>query len=125
MSDTSIIPSFITDASEELMGYNSQGQPTVLQSLPLNFIWWADAKTAKALAVRYGATAVPMPPYYPAVWRRVMFSPAGMWYLFFPDGTIINAGILADYFRRNPEAEHPGVADKYVKEYIAAAEAGK
>ena len=85
----------------------------------------ADAATAKAIAARYGATAVPMPPYYPAQWRRILFNPASMWYLQMPDGTLINAGILADYFRRNPEAEYPGVADKYVRDYIAAAEAGR
>jgi hypothetical protein len=125
MSETAIIPAFITDAIEELIGFNTQGQPTVLQTLPLNFIWWADTTTAKALATRYGATAMPMLPYYPAVWRRVQFNPASQWYLFFPDGTLINAGILADYFRRNPETEHPGVADKYARDYIAAAEAGR
>lgn len=124
MSETPIVPTFVSNPTEELVGFTAQGTPTVLATLPLNFIWWADAATAKALATRYGAQAVPMSPYYPAQWRRIWFNPASMWYLQFPDGTIINAGILADYFRRNPEAEFPGVADKYVKEYIAAAEAG-
>jgi hypothetical protein len=124
MSQTAIVPSFVTNPVEETPGYDFTGKPTIIKT-PLNFIWWADASTAKALAARYGAKAVAMPPYYPAPWHRSTFDPASQWYLQFPDGTLINAGILADYFRRNPEAEHPGVADKYVRDYIAAAEAGR
>lgn len=123
MEQTPIIPSFITAAVEEMPGYDPTGKPITL-IIPLNFIWWADAATTRAIATRYGAQPVQMPPYYPAAWRRVAFNPGAQWYLQFPNGTLINAGILADYFRRNPESEHPGVADNYVKQYIAAAEAG-
>lgn len=105
-------------------GYDFTGQATTLR-IPLNFIWWADAATARALATRYGAKAVPLVPYFPAHSTRLAYDPASQWFLQFPDGTIINAGILADYFRRNPEAEFPGLADKFVRDYIGAAEAGR
>jgi hypothetical protein len=124
MSETAILPEFITDAVEETPGYDPTGKPTIIKTA-LNFIWWATSLTARAIAARYGAKAVPMTPYYPASWTRATFNPASQWYLQFPDGTVINAGILADYFRRNPEAEYPGLADKYVRDYIAAAEAGR
>ena len=124
MSETAIVPEFITDAVEENPGYDPTGHPIIIKTR-LNFIWWATAATARAIASRYGARAVQVSPYYPAQWTRATFDPPAQWYLQFPDGTLINAGILADYFRRNPEAEHPGVADKYVRDYIAAAEAGR
>lgn len=39
-----------------------------------------------------------------------------MWVLMFPGVSVpMNAGFLADYYRRNPEDKFPGLADKYVK----------
>ena len=121
---TPLVPTFIQNPVEEMLGINAEDVPVVVSTTPLNPTWWADAPTARALAMRYGANAVTMPPYYPAQWRRVWFNPSSQWYLSFPDGTLINAGILADYFKRNPEQQFPGVADKFVREYIAAAQAG-
>ena len=113
-----LVPTFITDAVE----YGPGQDPSTVKT-KLNDTWWASKETADALAERYGAKSVAMPPYYPAPWYRVSFSPASQWYLMFPDGTLINAGLLADYFRRNPEDKFPGVADRYVQQIIAAEEA--
>lgn len=117
-----LVPKFIQDAVET--GPIDPVTQKPYWTTNLRDLWWAEQETAAALAVRYHAAAVQMPPYYPARWFRVSFTPDAMWYLQFPNGTLINAGILADYFRRNPEAEHPGVADKYVRDYITAAMAG-
>jgi hypothetical protein len=35
-----------------------------------------------------------------------------------PDGTQFNAGLLADYYARNPEDQFPGLADKYAKDMV-------
>src|SRR5581483_12441599 len=45
-----------------------------------------------------------------------------------PDGTEMNAGFLADYYKRNPEDQFPGLADNYLKQIINGeiqAQAGK
>ncbi len=125
MSQTAIVPEFIQNPVEELIGTDLNGTLYVRGQIPLNFIYWATAKTAKEIATRYGAQAVLMSPYYPAKNYRETFSPAAQWYLQFPDGTLMNAGMLADVFRRNPEQAHPGLADKMVKDLIAGAEAAR
>lgn len=43
------------------------------------------------------------------------------WWLRFPDGLELNAGILAAYFTRNPEDQFPGLAESFMREYIALA----
>src|SRR5215472_14127150 len=91
---------------------------------PVNPTWWASAATASALGKRYGGKPVQMPPYYPAHSWRETFKPAFQWYLKFPTGTLINAGTLADFFVHDPESTAPGVADRYVRETIEAAESG-
>jgi hypothetical protein len=118
---TNLVPVFESNPIEYGPGNTPLDQ--AIWKTPLRDLWWATKQTADELAKRYGAETVGMPPYYPAKWARVGFEPALMWYLRFPDDTLINAGYLADYFRRNPEAEHPGLADKYVRQIIAAEQA--
>lgn len=110
-----LIPTFIKDPVE----YG----PT--WTTPLNPMWWASAATTAQLGKRYGAKPVGMPPYYPAPEYRETFKPSFQWYLRFKSGTLINAGTLAAFFVEDPEATAPGVADKYVRETIAAYEAGQ
>lgn len=40
-------------------------------------------------------------------------------FLVWPDGLTENAGVLAAYFVRNPEADFPGLADRFVNGVIA------
>lgn len=42
-------------------------------------------------------------------------------FLLWADGLKENAGVLADYYRRNPEAQFPGLADWYVNGILKAA----
>lgn len=111
---TPIVPTFIQNPVE--FG------PT--WTTPLNPMWWASAATTAQLGKRYGAKPVGMPPYYPAPEFRLSFKPSWQWYLRFPTGTLINAGTLAEFFVNDPEGTAPGIADRNVRETIAAAEAG-
>lgn len=136
-----IVPSFITD----VYSISPYGDVALL-----NKMYYASAETADALAQRYNAVPVqkvgtPEAPA-PARWLIAEVSPgspllppAGMrqsdpqkilllmdltpvrqWALQFPSGCIMNAGYLADFLRRMPEAQFPGLADKYIKANIAA-----
>lgn len=42
-----------------------------------------------------------------------------MWVLQYPGFPAVNAGYLADYYKRNPEDKFPGLADKYVRSVLA------
>ena len=42
-----------------------------------------------------------------------------MLYIQAPDGRLVNAGLLAAYYARNPESQFPGVADKLVRIALA------
>ncbi len=44
---------------------------------------------------------------------------AKMWVLRWPNGCVVNAGYLAGYYLRNPEAQFPNLADRYVKQIVA------
>lgn len=88
---------------------------------PYNDTYYATPETAHEMARRYGAVPVEREvamrgPFVP--------SPPKQWFLRFPAldpghyEVEMNAGFLADYFRRNPEADFPGLADKYVKMVI-------
>lgn len=98
------------------------GEPTV--SLPgaplvnLRDMWFATQETAEELARRFGAKAVQLPAFFDQVWLRTSFAPPTQWYLNWADGTTVNAGFLADYFRRLPEDLFPGLAEKYVNQII-------
>ena len=35
-----------------------------------------------------------------------------------PDGRMVNVGILAAYYARNPEAKFPGLADKLIRSQL-------
>lgn len=114
----------------------------------LNSMYYASGDTAAELARRYGAIArfrasSTMSPV-DVRWNTVqlpanssLLPPAGMrqydqtklaallqlprfwqWVLQFPNGVEVNAGFLADYFKRNPEDKFPGNADKSVRQIL-------
>lgn len=122
---TPLVPTFVKDPVEELIGTDLNGTLYVRGRIPLNFIYWATPETARALAARYGAQAIALVPFFPEKNYRETFDPSFMMFLRFPDGLIMNAGMLADQFRRNPEDQFPGLADRYVRDLIAGAEAMK
>lgn len=89
-----------------------------VQSYPVRDSYYATAETADYLCAKFGALAVVSEP---------AFGPGPYWcsasqrFLLWPDGVKFNAGILADYYRRNPEADFPGLADKYVNGLLKSA----
>ena len=115
----------------------------------MNPLYWADSATANAVAGRIDATPVlrdTTPQTGPALKRwhvsevaqsLISQIPPGrqasgqltailldlpaakMWAVHFVSGCEINAGYLADYYKRNPEKQFPGLADKYVRQIIA------
>ncbi len=87
-------------------------------SSALNPAYFATPETAQWLAQKYGTGEVVEVDYlgtggpYSASVKELHVRLA--------NGRLLNAGVLADYYRRNPETEFPGLADKYVRSLIAA-----
>lgn len=95
---------------------------------PCTDLWWATLDTAVQLASRYGATVVKKPPYFVppsesnhqgGVTYRATYAPAFQYFLQFPDGTTVNAGVLADLWRHNPGPLQGGAADRNALAEIA------
>ncbi len=91
----------------------------------VNSQYFATERTALAMAERYGDGAIyemPFPvsgPYYATKNMRVIkFTPE---YPGFGDPVVprmVNAGMLAAYYLRNPEDEFPGLADKLIRSQL-------
>lgn len=84
--------------------------------VPLAITEFATQATADELAKRFGATVVGIVPPY------AVGSPVQDW-LVWPDGTAINAGVLAAYYQNSPEDKFPNVAKGQVEKGIADARA--
>lgn len=97
---TLVTPGFIANPTE--------GGPWTNYTTNLNPNQWSSAVCAGQLAARYGAAAVPLRPYWPYIEGRVSFSPPSMWFLVWKQGQgpykgiTINAGVLADVWKRDP-----------------------
>jgi hypothetical protein len=82
----------------------------------INDMFLATSETAHEVMVRFSGLAVV---------ERPFITPGGMWttdaverLVLFKDNILVNAGILADYFRRNPEKDFPGVAYNLANQLI-------
>ncbi len=84
----------------------------------LNHTYFATHETAQWIANQYGTGQVVEVPFggnggpYSAS--------ASEYHIKLPDGRLVNAGILAGYYERNPEALFPGLADKLIRAQLAA-----
>ena len=84
----------------------------------LNHTYFATHETAQWIANQYGTGQVVEVPFggnggpYSAS--------ATEYHIKLPDGRLVNAGILAGYYERNPEALFPGLADKLIRAQLAA-----
>lgn len=86
----------------------------------MNPDYFADEPTADVVMKRFGAVEK---------FQRVAPGNEGpiykcselQWWVRFGDGLELNAGTLAAYFLRIPEAQFPGLADSFVRDYIALA----
>lgn len=82
----------------------------------LNSAYFAAAQTAGWLAERYGTGEVVEVPY--AGEGGPFRASAKERHIRLTDGRLVNAGLLADYFRRNPESTAPGVADRLIRQVL-------
>jgi len=99
-------------------------EATVTSSLggswALNSAYFAAPETAAWIANRYGTGELVEVPFGGE--GGPFAADAKELHIKLHNGQTINAGLLADYFRRNPENQFPGVADRYVRSIVAAAE---
>ena len=83
----------------------------------LNHTYFATRETAQWIANQYGTGQIVEVPFggnggpYSAS--------ATEYHIKLPDGRLVNAGILAGYYERNPEALFPGLADKLIRAQLA------
>jgi hypothetical protein len=113
-ADPGIVPEFETGNTVETAGV----------STPLNPEYFATEKTATELMKRFGADRVALIPYTAADGALNTSSAKERW-LVWRNGTAINAGVLAAYFKNNPEILYPHVAENAVWRSIAQSQGQK
>jgi hypothetical protein len=87
-------------------------------SSPLNPLYFATQATAQWIAQKYGTGEVVSGPYEG---QGGPFSANGTEYFIkLNNGVLVNAGLLAGYYQRAPEAEFPGVADQQIRMLLAS-----
>ena len=83
-------------------------------SSALNPIYFATPETAQWIANKYGTGEVVARPYDAT---GGPYSANGTeYYIRLTNGKLVNAGLLADYYRRMPEAQFPGLADRTIRQ---------
>lgn len=89
-------------------------------SWPLNPAYFATQQTAQYMADKFGTGQIVQVPFggtdgpYAAT--------ADEYHIVLPNGATVNAGLLADYYVRMPEAQFPGLADTMIQMAVARAE---
>lgn len=82
----------------------------------LNKYYFADHATAEWIAKKYGDGNV----YEEDVYGPGPYSATGKYFMTkIADGRFVNAGVLASFYDRNPEAQFPGLADKLIRAELA------
>lgn len=85
----------------------------------LNMKYFATEQTALEMMERFGAERIEERPY-PALMGNDGTDAAPQRILAWADGLKMNAGVMADYFIRNPEDQFPGLAEKFIWQAIAS-----
>ena len=110
-SQAPFVPQFLT---------NVQVLSSMGGSEPLNPAYFATQETAQYIADKFGTGKIVQVPWggtggpYAAT--------AQEYHIVLPNGATVNAGLLADYYVRMPEAQFPGLADTMIQMAIAKAE---
>jgi hypothetical protein len=90
-----------------------------LQTWNLNSTYFATHETAQWIATKYGTGEVVEVPFGG---RGGLFSAsASEYHVKMKDGSLINAGVLAGYYQRNPPDKFPGLADKLIRNQLGLA----
>ena len=107
------VPPFVPTFRSVSVGGSKQGP------LPANPYYFSSLETAKWIADKYGTGEVLQVPYGGT---GGPFGASEMEYhIKLPNGHLVNAGILASYYDRNPESKFPGVADQLIRGVLQAA----
>ena len=107
-SDTASAP-FVPEFQQNLEVVSAYGG-----SSPLNPIYFATPETAQVMANRYGTGEVVARPYNAT--GGPYTANGTEYYVRLNNGELVNAGLLADYYRRMPEAQFPGLADRIIRQ---------
>jgi hypothetical protein len=87
------------------------------QSTELNPMYFATSETAQYLADKFGTGQVREEVPYGS--GNPYYSTSNQYYIQTPNGQWLNAGLLAEYYQRMPEAQWPGLADQEIQSAIA------
>src|SRR5260370_7892750 len=82
----------------------------------LNHDYFATKDTAQWIANKYGTGEVVETPFEGS--GGPFAASAQEFQIKLADGRMVNAGILASYYERNPEAQFPGLADKLIRSQL-------
>jgi len=106
------VPQFLTNVQEtSAMG----GGPW-----PLNQAYFATQETAQFIADKFGTGQIVQVPFGGT--GGPYAASAEEYHIVLPNGATVNAGLLADYYARMPEAQFPGLADIMIQMAVAKAE---
>src|SRR5258706_1259340 len=89
------------------------GATPVYDAWSLNRTYFASPQTAQWIANKYGTGEVVEVPFGGA--GGIFTASANEYHIKLKDGRLVNAGILAGYYERNPPEKFPGLADKLIK----------
>jgi hypothetical protein len=107
ISDAEFVPEFQQDPKVFSVYGTSSG---------LNPAYFATRETAEWIAKKYGTGEVVEVPYEGN--GGPYFANATEFQIRLSNGKLTNAGTLADYYRRMPESQFPGVADSMIRSVL-------
>jgi len=90
-----------------------------IQTWPLNSTYFATTETAQWVADKYGTGEVIEVPFGGV--GGIYTASAKEYHIRLADGSLVNAGILAGYYERNPPDQFPGLADKLIRAQLGGA----
>lgn len=108
-SAAKFVPEFVQDARVYSVYGTSSG---------LNPAYFATRETAEWISKKYGTGEVVQTPYEGN--GGPYLANANEFQIRLKNGKLTNAGTLADYYRRMPEAQFPGVADAMIRSVLIA-----
>jgi hypothetical protein len=83
---------------------------------PANSDYFATQQTAQWIADQYGTGQVVTTPFEGT--GGPYSASASEYQIVLANGSMVNAGILASYYERNPESQFPGVADSLIRSQL-------
>jgi hypothetical protein len=82
----------------------------------LNSTYFATKETAQWIAAKFGTGEVAEVPFGGN--GGIFASDANELHIKLKDGRLVNAGLLAGYFERNPPGKFPGLAEKLIRDVL-------